>query len=139
MFTPFSASLRRIGFTYAENKGYNLRKGAEIMSTYIHELKNWPSFYWNDSVLSTDLAAVRHRQGKLLGKMESLGFRLREESTLRTLTEEVVKSSEIEGEHLDRDHHRLRDHRKPGDLQRDWHGCPRYCRGKVGDLLGWDG
>jgi hypothetical protein len=35
--------------------------------------------------------------------------------------------------------HRLRDHRKPGDLQRDWHGCPRYCRGKVGDFLGWDG
>lgn len=71
--------------------------------TYNHELSDWPKFQWKDSDLSTALAEVRHRQGRLLGRMESLGFQLREESVLRTLTEEVVKSSEIEGELLDRD------------------------------------
>jgi len=76
---------------------------AEIDMTYNHELSDWPKFQWKDSDLSTDLAEVRHRQGRLLGRMESLGFQLREESVLRTLTEEVVKSSEIEGELLDRD------------------------------------
>ncbi len=73
------------------------------MLTYIHELKDWPNFRWNQEGLAQQLAAVRHRQGRLLGRMEGLGFKLRAEATLRTLTEEVVKSSEIEGEILDRD------------------------------------
>lgn len=76
---------------------------AYIMPIYNHELGDWPDFWWNDTVLSSVLAEVRHRQGRLLGRMESLGFQLREESVLQTLTEEVVKSSEIEGEQLDRD------------------------------------
>jgi len=71
--------------------------------TYIHELKDWPQLSWDDKSLSAELADVRHKQGRMLGRMESLGFQLREESVLRTLTEEVVKSSEIEGELLDRD------------------------------------
>jgi Fic family protein len=45
---------------------------------------------------------VRHHQGRLIGRMEGLGFRLRVEASLDSLTEEVVKSSEIEGEILDR-------------------------------------
>ncbi|MEO8574545.1 MAG: Fic family protein [Pyrinomonadaceae bacterium] len=71
--------------------------------TYIHELSDWPKFRWDDSVLAPELSRVRHLQGRLTGRMESLGFRLRQESVLRTLTEEVVKSSEIEGEKLDSD------------------------------------
>lgn len=71
--------------------------------TYNHELREWPRFKWDDREVSPDLTEVRHRQGRLLGRMESLGFQLREESVLCTLTEEVVKSSEIEGELLDRD------------------------------------
>lgn len=71
--------------------------------SYNHELSEWPKFEWEDSEVASDLAEVRHRQGRLLGRMESLGFQLREESVLRTLTEEVVKSSEIEGEILDSD------------------------------------
>jgi Fic family protein len=67
---------------------------------YIHQLPHWPRFRWKDKRLATPLAGARHRQGRLLGRMESLGFKLREEATLRTLTEEVVKTSEIEGEHL---------------------------------------
>jgi Fic family protein len=71
--------------------------------TYTHELPNWPKFEWDQRGLTRQLAAVRHRQGRLIGRMQALGFRLREEAVLQTLTEDVVKSSEIEGEILDRD------------------------------------
>ena len=70
---------------------------------YIHELEDWPDFRWDDAALAEQLAAVRHRQGRLIGRMEGLGFALRTEAVLNTLTEDVLKSSEIEGEILDRD------------------------------------
>lgn len=73
------------------------------MPRYIHQLKDWPKFRWNAEKLAGQLAAVRHRQGRLIGRMERLGFRLREEAVLETLTEDVLKSSEIEGEILDKD------------------------------------
>ena len=73
------------------------------MAAYIHELPDWPHFRWRDKDLVEKLATVRHHQGRLLGRMEGLGFKLREEATLRTLTEEAVKTSEIEGEKLDKD------------------------------------
>src|SRR5580658_5711830 len=73
------------------------------MPTYIHELGDWPSFRWNDEKLAARLAAVRHHQGRLIGRMEGLGFRLQGEAILPSLTEEVIKSSEIEGEVLDHD------------------------------------
>lgn len=68
---------------------------------YIHERKEWPEFKWEQGRLASVLAGVRHLQGRLLGRMEGLGFELREEATLQTLTADVVKSSEIEGEKLD--------------------------------------
>jgi len=71
------------------------------MATYIHEHKQWPHFTWSQDKLAALLAAVRHRQGRLLGQMEGLGFSLRNEATLESLTEEVIKSSAIEGEVLD--------------------------------------
>ncbi|MFY8095285.1 MAG: Fic family protein [Niveispirillum sp.] len=70
---------------------------------YIHQQTRWPAFTWNDSALSALLAQVRHRQGRLLGRMETLGFDLRQEASLTTLTTDVVKSSAIEGETLNRD------------------------------------
>ena len=70
---------------------------------YIHEKAEWPEFEWDLDEVSKRLAAVRHKQGRLLGRMGSLGFNLKAEASLQTLTEEVVKSSEIEGEILDRD------------------------------------
>jgi Fic family protein len=73
------------------------------MAEYIHELPNWPKFQWDQSGLAGQLAAVRHRQGRLIGRMQALGFPLREEAVLQTLTEDVIKSSEIEGEILDKD------------------------------------
>jgi len=68
---------------------------------YIHENPKWPNLCWNDANLSSLLADVRHRQGRLLGRMEGLNFRLRSEASLNTLTADVIKSSAIEGEHLD--------------------------------------
>jgi Fic family protein len=73
------------------------------MSRYIHELPDWPDFRWDQKKLTAPLAALRHRQGRLIGRMETLGFTLRAEATLQTLTLEVIKSSEIEGEILDPD------------------------------------
>lgn len=67
---------------------------------YIHHREDWPAFRWSGEHLSLRLAAVRHRQGRLIGRMEALGFALREEAVLQTLTEDVLKSSEIEGELL---------------------------------------
>lgn len=71
------------------------------MATYIHQLPVWPRFQWDAGALAALLAAVRHREGRLLGEMKGIGFRLQEEAVLRTLTQDVVKSSEIEGEILD--------------------------------------
>jgi Fic family protein len=68
---------------------------------HIHELSDWPQFTWDRERLAEPLANIRHRQGRLVGHMEALGFNLRQEATLETLTAEVIKSSEIEGEKLD--------------------------------------
>lgn len=70
---------------------------------YIHDLKNWPDFHWDHDRLTDKLASVRHQQGRLIGRMEALGFKLRSEAILQTLTQDVLKSSEIEGEKLDKD------------------------------------
>src|SRR5262245_48981312 len=72
-----------------------------VRRLYIHELEDWPRFRWNRESLVQLLAAVRHRQGRLIGRMEALGFPLRQEAVLQTLTSDVLKSSEIEGEALD--------------------------------------
>jgi Fic family protein len=70
---------------------------------YIHERSEWPNFKWIQESLAETLAAVRHSQGRLAGHMEALGFNLRQEANLQTLTTNVLKSSEIEGEKLDAD------------------------------------
>lgn len=68
---------------------------------YIHELQDWPQLHWNRERLAEPLADVRNRQGRLLGNMEALGFSIRQEAALETLTADVVTSSAIEGEKLD--------------------------------------
>lgn len=68
---------------------------------YIHELPDWPRFKWNPRHLTDALASVRHRQGRLIGHMGALGFKFRQEAVLQTITQDVLKSSEIEGERLD--------------------------------------
>jgi Fic family protein len=69
--------------------------------TYLYERASWPAFTWDAAAIGPALTAVRHRQGRLLGKMEALGFDLRAEAGLTVLTSDVVKSSAIEGEALD--------------------------------------
>lgn len=69
--------------------------------TYIHERVGWPTFAWNRHDIADLLSDVRYHQGRLFGRMEGLGFELRTEATLHTLTEDVVRSGEIEGDHLD--------------------------------------
>lgn len=68
---------------------------------YIYQQPDWPNLTWDSAAIATNLAEVRHKQGRLLGRMESLGFELRAEANLAALTSDVVKSSAIEGERLD--------------------------------------
>ena len=70
---------------------------------YLWERRKWPQLSWDAQSLATLLGRTSREQGRLLGRMEALGFDVRSEAHLRTLTEDVVKSSEIEGEKLGRD------------------------------------
>ncbi|SFP17683.1 protein of unknown function [Cohaesibacter marisflavi] len=55
-----------------------------MSNTWIHERQDWPNFRWDAEAISIDLADIRYRQGSLLGRMESLGFDLRQEASLET-------------------------------------------------------
>lgn len=74
------------------------------MAIYIHQLKNWTNFQWNEQDFISLLSEVRNLQGKLMGKVELLGFELKDEANLETLIQDVVQSSEIEGEILNPEH-----------------------------------
>lgn len=76
-------------------------KRLSILIMYIHELEKWPSFIWDQKAFAELFVQLRHQQGRLIGGMESIGFHLREETVLQVLTQDVLKSSEIEGEILD--------------------------------------
>lgn len=73
------------------------------MKVYIHEKDNWTQFTWDQNKVMSKLGEARNLQGRLLGKMESLGFDFQNEAVLNTLTLDVIKSSEIEGEYLEVD------------------------------------
>jgi Fic family protein len=79
--------MRRISCTFGKMK-------------YMHQLPKWPDFYFDFPKTYWALVDVRHNQGKLLGRMESLGFNLQKQAGLQNLTLDVIKSSEIEGEIL---------------------------------------
>jgi len=70
------------------------------MKAYIYQQNEWPDFTWNSEKLLPLLGKVRSLQGKLIGSMQSLGFDLQNEANLETLTLDVIKSTEIEGEIL---------------------------------------
>ncbi|MDF1573988.1 MAG: Fic family protein [Bacteroidales bacterium] len=84
------------------------------MSVYIYQKDNWPHFTWNTDLIISLLSEARNLQGRLIGKMELLGFDLRNEALLDTLTLDVLKSSEIEGEILNPDQVRSSIARKLG-------------------------
>jgi Fic family protein len=68
---------------------------------YIYNKKGWPSFTWKQEKIIPLLSLLRHKQGLLLGGMKSIGFQMQNEAFLKTLTQEAVKTSAIEGEILD--------------------------------------
>ena len=68
---------------------------------YIHDDPAWPNMHWQEERIADRLTALKYRQGWLRGRMEALGFELRMDAHLDTLTEEAVRSSAIEGEVLD--------------------------------------
>ncbi|TRX43160.1 Fic family protein [Flavobacterium restrictum] len=70
---------------------------------YSYQNENWPSFTWDATALQSLIGMVRNKQGKLMGKMEAMGFALQEQALLDTLTVDVLKSSKIEGEILNTD------------------------------------
>jgi len=92
---------------------------------YIHQLPHWPAFIWDAQAFTQNLAAVRYKQGKHLGKMEALGFELRTNASITTLTSEIVKSSAIEGEQLNTEEVRSSISRKLG---LDVAGLPKPSR-----------
>jgi Fic family protein len=99
------------------------------LKPYIHENPEWPELVWSSEALGAALSSVWRRHGRLLGKMESLGFELQSEANLAVLTHEVVKSSAIEGEVLDPEEVRSSIGRKLG---LDVAGLPRPGREVAG-------
>ncbi len=94
-------------------------------ATYIHEQPSWPEFTWDAEAIARSLPALRHKQGRLFGRMEALGFDLRNEASLAIVTSDVVKSSAIEGEMLNPDEVRSSIARRLG---LDVAGLPRASR-----------
>ncbi len=102
---------------------------------YIHERENWTNFFWDSDKLSPILASVRHLQGRLLGRMESLGFDFIERATLESLILDVVDTSRIEGEFLNPELVRSSIARKLGIENADFVKTPRNIEGIVDVIL----
>ncbi len=102
---------------------------------YIHERENWTNFFWDNDKLSPILASVRHLQGRLLGRMESLGFDFTERATLESLILDVVDTSRIEGEFLNPELVRSSIARKLGIENADFIKTPRNIEGIVDVIL----
>ena len=72
-----------------------------MINTYIWEADDWPTWRFDLAALAQPLAAVSRAQGLLMGRLADVGMALRDQASLSVLTEDVVKTSEIEGEQLD--------------------------------------
>ena len=67
---------------------------------YIWQQADWPRWHYDAKRLIPLLAQVHQAQGHLLGRMQDIGMGLRDQAMLQVLTEDVLKTSEIEGERL---------------------------------------
>ncbi len=105
------------------------------MAKYIYQYKNWPNFTWNEEEIQVILGKVRHLQGKIFGQINALGFSLKEETMLSTLTLDVLKSSEIEGEILNYNQVRSSIARKLGIEYAGMVYADRYVDGVVEMML----
>ena len=106
-----------------------------VVIMYIHERKNWTNFVWDKDKLSPILTSVRYLQGRLLGRMESLGFDFVERATLESLILDVVDTSRIEGEFLNPELVRSSIARKLGIENADFIKTPRNIEGIVDVIL----
>ena len=102
---------------------------------YIHERNNWTNFVWDKEVIYPSLIKTRYLQGNLLGRMQNLGFDLKTQSTLISLTLDVVDSSKIEGEFLNPEHVRSSIANKLGIENAGFVTIPRDVEGIVNVLL----
>jgi len=102
---------------------------------YIHERENWYNFVWDNEKILPILASVRHLQGKLLGRMESLGFDLIERATLESLILDVIDTSKIEGEFLNPEQVRSSIAQKLGIEGAEFVNTPRNIEGVIDVLL----
>lgn len=102
---------------------------------YIHERENWTNFFWDNDKLSPILASVRHLQGRMLGRMESLGFDFTEHATLESLILDVVDTSRIEGEFLNPELVRSSIARKLGIEYAEFVKTPKNIDGIVDVIL----
>jgi len=102
---------------------------------YIHEKNNWTDFVWDNEVIYPLLVKIRYLQGNLLGRMQNLGFDLKTESTLISLTLDVVDSSKIEGEFLNPEHVRSSIANKLGIENAEFVKVSRDVEGMVNVLL----
>ena len=102
---------------------------------YLHERENWWKFTYDSHKVLTELGKVRAKQGLMLGRMSSLGFDFQEDAMLTTLSQELVSSSEIEGELLDRQQVRSSIARRLGIENAGMIGASRYVEGVVEMLL----
>ncbi len=102
---------------------------------YIHEKNNWTNFVWDNEAVYPLLGKTRYLQGNLLGRMQNLGFDLRAESTLISLTLDVVDSSKIEGEFLNPEQVRSSIANKLGIENSEFVSVPRDVEGIVNMLL----
>ncbi len=106
-----------------------------MKNKYIYEYSNWPHFSWNEKQVYPLLSEIRFLQGNILGKVKSLGFSLQEQTVLNTITDDVIKSSEIEGESLNYEQVRSSVARKLGIESVGIEHSNRYVEGVVEMML----
>lgn len=105
------------------------------MAKYIYQYPDWPHFIWDEKGIQALVGEVRHQQGKIIGQMNALGFSVQETTSLATLTEDIIKSSEIEGEMLNYDQVRSSIARRLGIETVGMVASNRYVEGVVEMML----
>lgn len=107
----------------------------DVLMKYIHDYENWWQFRYDTAELMKPLASVRTKQGLLLGKLSALGFSVQTKTALESLSLDILKSSEIEGEMLPLDHVRSSLARRLGIEEAGLPEPSRYIEGIVDMMM----
>jgi Fic family protein len=136
--TIMQLHLTRLNFIFASIKDTNKHCNQIIMAKkeiYIHNVHDWPNFIYDDSIVLPVLSAVRLKQGFLLGKMQNIGFDLQNQAVLNTITLDILKNSEIEGEILNQSEVRSSVANKLGIELKSKEHVGHYVKGMVKMML----